>query len=1110
MSTTHTRFILITALITIMMFLPRTPSAASAPSPQQEEIIAYHPLTGKVRFMGAQPGASVVKAAAMQSKATPENAALSFLALRGREFGLADPANDLKILRKTQADNGASTVRFQQTYHGVPILAGEMIVHMDAAKNVLSASGDILPDINLDVAPAVNKTDAIQTALVTTALENAIPMEGLQASAPELWIYNPVLLTPYHGETVLVWRIEVTPENDLDPIRQLVLVDAKLGGIVLSLNQIAEIMNRLTYDAAGTAALPGTLACDESNPTCSGGTPDAINAHKYAGDTYNFYMTNHGRDSIDGAGMSIISTTNSSTLITARWSGTQMLYGAGWSAADDAVAHELTHGVTDYTSDLFLYWQAGAINESFSDVWGEFTDLTNGSGTDTEAVRWKIAEDAPGGAVRDMNNPALFSNPDKMTSPFYYTGASEAVGVHVNSGVNNKAVALMVDGGTFNGQNITGLGITKVAKIYYYVQTNLLTSGADYADLYYALQTSCAAQIGAAGISAADCQEVLDAINAVEMNLQPLLPAGGYNPDIAACDVAGEFPVNSFYDDMESGSANWTSGSTVGANHWTYDWPYEATLGIFAHSGQHFLFADILPVQVADTTIRMTNSVTVPANGKMIFHHSYATGAGGALEYSATGGASWVDAGSLMDGNGYDMTLSNATNPLNGRQVFIGISHGYISTRLNLSSLAGQNVMFRFRLGMGSSNSGGYGWWLDDVQIYECQTPVRFGVIGDFGQAGQPEADVAALVNSWNPDFVITTGDNNYMLGQAATIDANIGQYYHQYIYPYTGSYGSGATTNNFYPTLGNHDWLTTVGQLPKPYLDYFSLPGNERYYEFTRGPLHFFVVDSDSSEPDGITSNSIQGQWLQSALATSTSAWNVVFLHHSPYSSGIHGSNTTLQWPFQAWGADIVLSGHDHTYERLSINGLPYIVNGLGGMQTLYNFNTPVAGSQVRYNANHGALLVDATDVYATFKFITRSGIVIDTFSLGTPPVNPTYKPDLIITNVTINPAIPAANQTFEVSVTIKNQGGAGGPNDVFRDVYIDRDPSTLLDPITGCPPPGDFFISNSYPSLPAGMIDTKAITITGGLPMGSHQFWFYVDARCLVDEGGGSNNAP
>ena len=68
------------------------------------------------------------------------------------------------------------------------------------------------------------------------------------------------------------------------------------------------------------------------------------------------------------------------------------------------------------------------------------------------------------------------------------------------------------------------------------------------------------------------------------------------------------------------------------------------------------------------------------------------------------------------------------------------------------------------------------------TMMLQAQDSVRFAVIGDYGIAGQPEADVAALVQSWNPDIVITTGDNNYPNGEASTIDANIGQYYHQFI----------------------------------------------------------------------------------------------------------------------------------------------------------------------------------------------------------------------------------------------------------------------------------------------------------------------------------------
>src|SRR5688500_18488407 len=120
----------------------------------------------------------------------------------------------------------------------------------------------------------------------------------------------------------------------------------------------------------------------------------------------------------------------------------------------------------------------------------------------------------------------------------------------------------------------------------------------------------------------------------------------------------------------------------------------------------------------------------------------------------------------------------------------------------------------------------------------------RFAVIGDFGDNSSREAEVAALVQRLAPDFVITTGDNNYPSGQAETIDTNIGQYYSNFIAPYYGSYGTGALgENRFFPSLGNHDWETGSAQ---PHTDYFTLPGNERYYEFSWGAARFFALDVD------------------------------------------------------------------------------------------------------------------------------------------------------------------------------------------------------------------------------------------------------------------------
>jgi tartrate-resistant acid phosphatase type 5 len=257
--------------------------------------------------------------------------------------------------------------------------------------------------------------------------------------------------------------------------------------------------------------------------------------------------------------------------------------------------------------------------------------------------------------------------------------------------------------------------------------------------------------------------------------------------------------------------------------------------------------------------------------------------------------------------------------------------------------------------------------------------PTRFAVIGDYGAISAPERDVANLVKSWNPDFIVTVGDNNYPSGSASTIDRAIGQYFHDYIYPYHGEFGEGATENRFFPTLGNHDWLTKDAQ---PYLDYFSLPNNERYYDFVWGPVHFFMLDSDSNEPDGVSSSSAQAEWTKAQMASSTSPWDLVVFHHAPYSSGLHGSTTWMRWPFQEWGASAVLSGHDHTYERLEENGIPYFVDGVGG-GAIYNFTEVEAGSQVRYNSDYGAILVTADPKSLTFQFINRKGEQIDTYSL-------------------------------------------------------------------------------------------------------------------------------
>ena len=263
-------------------------------------------------------------------------------------------------------------------------------------------------------------------------------------------------------------------------------------------------------------------------------------------------------------------------------------------------------------------------------------------------------------------------------------------------------------------------------------------------------------------------------------------------------------------------------------------------------------------------------------------------------------------------------------------------------------------------------------------QILLSQSQTKFAVIGDYGDGSQAEADVSDMINTWNVDFIITNGDNNYDAGAAETIDQHIGRDYNQWIYPYVGTIqggGSPDNVNRFFPSLGNHDWGTGVAT---PYLNYFELPGNgflntsgnERYYDFVWDNIHLFSLDSDTNEPDGIAETSTQAQWLQAQLSNCVqnhSHWRIVYFHHSPYSS--EKQVLELRWDFENWGAHTVLSGHAHTYERVKVGNIRYFVNGLGGKPPR-TFGIIIGGSEAMYDGDNGAQLVTVTETTMTLEF--------------------------------------------------------------------------------------------------------------------------------------------
>jgi YVTN family beta-propeller protein len=871
----------------------QNPSPGAAQDPrisfqQRAECLAFddtrtsrHLRTGAVRFIGTEPGRPIPNPVPVEAGRSPEAAARAYLSVCGSLFGLQDPAGDLTVTRTVPADAGRTVVRFQQRQSGIPIMGAELIVHLDDARNILVVSGKTLPQTGLNTTPVVAAATAVETALDTVAKEYAVDRGALAASAPQLWFYSPALIGPEDGPTTLVWRMEVTPQTLL-PIRELVLVDAQRGSVRLHFNQVETIKNRATYTANNTTTLPGTLVCSEADPTCSAGDTDAALAHLYAGDTYDFYLTNHGRDSLNNAGLTLVSTVHygAANYQNAFWNGSQMAYGNGFSAADDVVGHELTHGVTQYTSNLFYYYQSGAINESLSDVFGEFIDQTNGHGNDSAGVRWLMGEDVPGiGAIRNMQDPSAFSEPDKMTSPFYYLGSSDNGGVHFNSGINNKAAYLMVDGGTFNGQTVTGLGIPKVAKIYYEVQTHLLTSGSDYGDLGDALYQGCSNLVGTAGITTSDCQQVRNATLAVEMNLQP---ASGFNPEDPLCTI-GQTPVNLFFDDMENGTNNFAFSAAVGSNRWG------DSIG-FAHSGQHSLFGYDYPDVVTDTSVTLTNGIVLPSGAFLHFAHAFGFEApnfdGGVVEYTTNGGSTWNDAG--LQFNGYTGELSSASdNPLGGRVAFVGTSHGYVSSRLDLSALAGQTVRFRWRMAL---DSGGFdrGWWLDDVRVYTCTGPRLTQVSPNNGS--QQLANLNVALTGQTTHFV--QGQSTASFGSGITVNGT------------TVTDATHATANITIPLnaqLGARDVTVTTGD---------EVAGLVNAFTVTQAGLLTLVVPN-SGQPGANLRIAVKGQFTHFVLGVTTASFGAgVTVNSTTVTDGTHATvNLTIAGGAGLGARDIVLT---------------------------------------------------------------------------------------------------------------------------------------------------------------------------------------------------------
>jgi len=308
-----------------------------------------------------------------------------------------------------------------------------------------------------------------------------------------------------------------------------------------------------------------------------------------------------------------------------------------------------------------------------------------------------------------------------------------------------------------------------------------------------------------------------------------------------------------------------------------------------------------------------------------------------------------------------------------------------------------------------------------------AQDGVTFAVITDYGNCNSYVQGVADMINTWTDvGFIVTTGDNHH----GSTSSCATGNYSQS-----VGSYyGSWVNTESLWPVPGNHDHEAITN-----YREYFNyLPGSSGglaplYYDFVEGPVHFFMLNSGDMNWGGggsVPDETTQKAFLQQGLAASTAPWKIVVLHISPYTSGLHNYETKTRWPFAEWGADFVLSGHNHLYERIhrsegpsNDNDIVYFTSGVAG-GGVRNCGTAVAGQQFCYgtgsasNSSYGALKVHATETAIEFKYITTDGTQRDMYSQSRQaPTDPLISVSSSTLSFTSQPGVPSAEQSYTVS---------------------------------------------------------------------------------------------
>ncbi|MDC2866474.1 M4 family metallopeptidase [Bacillus sp. BP-3] len=452
----------------------------------------------------------------------------------------------------------ATVVRLQQMYEGVPVWGYTQVAHVGKDGVLKVVSGTVAPD--LDKKEKLKNKNKIDGKEAIAAAQKDLGMNPKYEVEPaaDLFVYQNGEETTY-AYVVKLNFLDPEPGNyyyfieadsgkvlnkyntihnanteNTAPIKPVtgtnkvgtgkgVLGDTKSINTTLSrssyyLQDNTHGATIYTYDAKNRSTLPGTLWADTDNIFNATRDAAAVDAHYYAGVTYDYYKKTFNRNSYNDAGAQLKSTVHyGKNYNNAFWNGSQMVYGDGdgytfipFSGGIDVVGHELTHAVTEYSSNLIYQNESGALNEAFSDIFGTLIEYYDNRNPD-----WEVGEDiytpgTAGDALRSMSDPTKYDDPDHYSKR--YTGSSDNGGVHTNSGIINKAAYLLANGGTHYGVTVNGIGKDKVGAIYYRANTVYLTESATFSQARAGLVQAAADLYGANSAEVTAVKQSYDAV----------------------------------------------------------------------------------------------------------------------------------------------------------------------------------------------------------------------------------------------------------------------------------------------------------------------------------------------------------------------------------------------------------------------------------------------------------------------------------------------------------------------------------------------------------------------------------------------------------------------